>query len=90
MAAEPDLPRMTFVSAADWERWLADHHADSRGVWLQLAKKGSGIASVTYADALDVALCFGWIDGRGQAGRPLVAPPLHSACTTRPLVEDQP
>ena len=59
-------PTIAFARPADWEAWLAEHHADSTGVLLKLAKKGSGIASVTYAEALDVALCFGWIDARKQ------------------------
>ncbi len=53
-----------FASPGQWEAWLAEHWETSRGLWLQLAKKGSGIASVTYAEALDVALCFGWIDSQ--------------------------
>jgi uncharacterized protein YdeI (YjbR/CyaY-like superfamily) len=50
--------------AAEWEAWLADHHTLEAGVWLKLAKKGSGLASVTNDEALDVALCYGWIDGQ--------------------------
>jgi uncharacterized protein YdeI (YjbR/CyaY-like superfamily) len=42
--------------------WLEAHHGDADGVWLKIAKKRSGIASVSHAEALDVALCFGWID----------------------------
>jgi uncharacterized protein YdeI (YjbR/CyaY-like superfamily) len=49
---------------AAWERWLADHHRLQAGVWLKLAKKGSGLASVTNSEALDVALCYGWINGQ--------------------------
>jgi len=49
---------------AEWERWLADHHRLEAGVWLKIAKKGSGLASVTNAEALDVALCYGWINGQ--------------------------
>jgi uncharacterized protein YdeI (YjbR/CyaY-like superfamily) len=49
---------------AAWERWLADHHRQQAGVWLQLAQKGSGLASVTNSEALDVALCYGWINGQ--------------------------
>jgi uncharacterized protein YdeI (YjbR/CyaY-like superfamily) len=59
-----DLPVLPFASAAVWERWLEREHARAPGVWLQIAKKDSGIATVTYAEALDVALCFGWIDGQ--------------------------
>lgn len=49
--------------AAAWEAWLAEHHERSTGVWLRLAKKGSGVPSVTANEALDVVLCYGWIDG---------------------------
>lgn len=59
-----DLPVLPFASAAAWERWLEREHARAPGVWLQIAKKDTGIATVTYAEALDVALCFGWIDGQ--------------------------
>jgi uncharacterized protein YdeI (YjbR/CyaY-like superfamily) len=48
-------------------QWLAKHHASSAGVWLQIAKKDSGLASVTYAEALEAALCQGWIDGQKNA-----------------------
>ena len=61
--AATDLPIEHFVDAAAWERWL-ERHATSEGVWLRIAKKDSGIASVSYAEALDVALCHGWIDGQ--------------------------
>lgn len=54
----------TFRSAAAWEAWLAKQHAKSDGLWLQLAKKDSGLASATYPQAVEVALCYGWIDGQ--------------------------
>jgi uncharacterized protein YdeI (YjbR/CyaY-like superfamily) len=47
-----------------WESWLADHHEQSTGIWLLIAKKGSDKASVSISDALDVALCYGWIDSQ--------------------------
>jgi uncharacterized protein YdeI (YjbR/CyaY-like superfamily) len=59
-----DLPVKAFKTAAAWEKWLAANHAKSAGVWMQIAKKTSGIASVYYPEALDVALCWGWIDGQ--------------------------
>ncbi|WP_299342115.1 YdeI/OmpD-associated family protein [uncultured Pseudoxanthomonas sp.] len=62
--AAPDLPTEHFADAAAWERWLEGYAASSAGVWLKIAKKGTGIPSVTYAEALDVALCHGWIDGQ--------------------------
>ena len=52
---------------AAWRRWLERHHAKSSGVWLLLAKKGSGLASVTYEEAVEEALCFGWIDAKANA-----------------------
>ena len=57
------FPTRTFASARAWERWLEANH-DADGVWIKMAKKGSGIASVTHAEALEAALCFGWIDGQ--------------------------
>jgi uncharacterized protein YdeI (YjbR/CyaY-like superfamily) len=62
-----DDPTLAFASAGDWEAWLEERHASAGGVWMKIAKKGSGIASVTYAEALDVALCFGWIDGQKRS-----------------------
>jgi len=58
------LPVVSFKSAKAWESWLAAHHASSTGIWLRIAKKDSGLASVSYAEALDVSLCYGWIDGQ--------------------------
>lgn len=58
-----DLPVLQFASPRQWEEWLDAHHAEPRGVWLKIAKKGTGIASVSHAEALDGALCYGWIDG---------------------------
>jgi uncharacterized protein YdeI (YjbR/CyaY-like superfamily) len=60
----PDLPVIPFSSPLEWEQWLKQNHSVSKGIWLQMYKKGSGIASVYYAEALDVALCYGWIDGQ--------------------------
>ncbi len=64
MSPTDDLPVLPFASAVEWEAWLEAHHAVAPGVWLKIAKKASGIPTVTYADALEVALCFGWIDGQ--------------------------
>lgn len=58
------LPIHPFASKSKWAAWLAKQHNQSAGVWLKLAKKYSGIPSVTYEEALDVALCYGWIDGQ--------------------------
>jgi uncharacterized protein YdeI (YjbR/CyaY-like superfamily) len=61
------LPRIPFASAGAWEQWLEDSHAASQGVWIKMAKKHAGIDSVRYPQVLEIALCFGWIDGRRQA-----------------------
>jgi uncharacterized protein YdeI (YjbR/CyaY-like superfamily) len=59
-----ELPIKPFTSKTKWAEWLAQQHDKSAGVWLKLAKKDSGISSVTYEEALDVALSYGWIDGQ--------------------------
>jgi uncharacterized protein YdeI (YjbR/CyaY-like superfamily) len=61
----PDsLPTRRFASGHDWAAWLERNHDRSPGLWLQLAKKGANVPSVSYPEALDVALCYGWIDGQ--------------------------
>jgi uncharacterized protein YdeI (YjbR/CyaY-like superfamily) len=65
IAAE-DLPTMFFKSPAAWESWLASNHDHSRGLWVKIAKRNAAAASVTYSQALEVALLFGWIDGQKQ------------------------
>ncbi|HEV2374697.1 MAG TPA: YdeI/OmpD-associated family protein [Streptosporangiaceae bacterium] len=62
-----DRLAVSFASAADFEEWLGREHSQSDGIWLKIAKKDSGVPSVSYAEALDVALCFGWIDGQKAA-----------------------
>jgi uncharacterized protein YdeI (YjbR/CyaY-like superfamily) len=62
-----ELPVRLFKNDTAWETWLAAHHARSAGMWLRIARAGSKIKSVTYAEALDVALCYGWIDGQKKA-----------------------
>lgn len=63
-----DLPELLVADAGEWRRWLRTHHADSPGVWLVLARKGTdGPTAISYDEALDEAICFGWIDG--QLGR---------------------
>jgi len=49
-----------------WETWLEEHHGTSDGLWLKLAKKGSGLETVSLAEALEVALCYGWIDSQAD------------------------
>jgi uncharacterized protein YdeI (YjbR/CyaY-like superfamily) len=62
-----EIEQLHCATAADWESWLEEHHKSSPGVWLQLIKKGSQQSAPTYEEALQVALCFGWIDGQGKA-----------------------
>jgi uncharacterized protein YdeI (YjbR/CyaY-like superfamily) len=57
----------TCADAKAWEAWLDEHHGGRDGVWIKIAKKGSGIASVTAAEGTEVALCFGWIDGHRKS-----------------------
>ena len=59
-----DYPTLPVESKKKWTDWLSKQHDKSTGVWLKLAKKDSGVPSVTYEEALDVALCYGWIDGQ--------------------------
>lgn len=62
-AAKPELAVKPFRSAREWESWLERNHDKAPGLWVKLAKKGSGIPTVTYEEAVEVALCYGWIDG---------------------------
>jgi len=64
MPKPTELPTLPFESKKKWADWLAKQHDKSAGVWLKLAKKATGLPTVTYAEALDVALCYGWIDGQ--------------------------
>jgi uncharacterized protein YdeI (YjbR/CyaY-like superfamily) len=64
MAIPKELPILPFASALLLEQWLFKHHAQFDGVWIKMAKKASGVASVTHDEALEVALCYGWIDGQ--------------------------
>ena len=59
---KPELPVIPFASAEAWEAWLEDNHATSDGLWLKLARKDSGIESVSFAEAL----CYGWIDSQAN------------------------
>jgi uncharacterized protein YdeI (YjbR/CyaY-like superfamily) len=62
-----ELAILRCATETDWERWLAEQPADSPGVWLQIAKKGCQPPTVTYPQALETAICFGWIDGQKRA-----------------------
>jgi len=57
-------PVRIFRSQEDWNQWLEKNHRTSSGLWLKLAKRGSGLPSLTYGEALETALCYGWIDGQ--------------------------
>jgi uncharacterized protein YdeI (YjbR/CyaY-like superfamily) len=59
-----DLAVIAFPSLRAWEDWLAAHHEDSPGLWLKIAKKGADTTTVSYAEAIEGALCYGWIDGQ--------------------------
>src|SRR6476659_5250750 len=61
-----ELPVVSFASSAEWRTWLTANHAQSKGVWLRFFKKDSGEKTVTYAEALEEALCYGWIDGQAN------------------------
>src|SRR3954470_5551498 len=67
MGSQQKLPMLQAASQQEWEAWLAVHHATTAGLWLKIAKKNSGIESVSYDEALESALCYGWIDGQKAA-----------------------
>lgn len=64
MSKLTELPTLPFESKKKFADWLAKNHDKSAGLWLKISKKAAGISTVTYAEALDVALCYGWIDGQ--------------------------
>ena len=59
-----DLPILSFATQEEFESWQMLNHTDMKGIWVRFYKKNSGIKSIVYAEALDVALCYGWIDGQ--------------------------
>jgi uncharacterized protein YdeI (YjbR/CyaY-like superfamily) len=68
VATKPsDYPILLFANRAAFRKWLSAHHDSHKGVWLRIAKAASPLKSVNYAEALDVALCFGWIDGQKKS-----------------------
>ena len=67
MNNKPDYPIIPLESQEQWEQWLASNHASSDGVWLQFFKKDSGKKTITYAEAVEEALCYGWIDGQSKS-----------------------
>lgn len=64
MESNEGLPVVQIASQGDWEEWLAVNHASSTGLWLRIAKQAAGVATVSYAEALESAICYGWIDGQ--------------------------
>ena len=68
METRPTVPIIDALTRADWRQWLADNHAREKYVWLKLYKKASPTPSVTYSEAVDEALCFGWIDSMARKG----------------------
>ena len=68
MGGMQDIPIVSFAAPDAWREWLDANHAASGAVWLRIAKKDAPTSSVSYAEALDVALCYGWIDGKKIKG----------------------
>lgn len=66
-AVKLGLPILTFTSSEDFTSWLAKHHKVSQGIWMRLFKTKSRVPTISYAEALDIALCYGWIDGQKKA-----------------------
>jgi uncharacterized protein YdeI (YjbR/CyaY-like superfamily) len=66
MPPKSDLPIVELRSQAAWSNWLERNHDSIEGVWLKFAKKGTGVETVTYAEAVEEALCYGWIDGQAS------------------------
>jgi len=67
MPNKTEIPIIGFASDKEWELWLVKNHASSNGLWLKIFKKDSGNKTVSYAEALDAALCYGWIDGQKKS-----------------------
>jgi len=64
MPEKQGLPVLVFADPTEWEDWLAEHHDTDKGVWVTFAKKGADATTVTYPEAVEIALCHGWIDGQ--------------------------
>jgi uncharacterized protein YdeI (YjbR/CyaY-like superfamily) len=62
-----DQELIVFATDKDWEHWLSLHHMQAEGIWMKVAKKGAKAETVAISDALDIALCYGWIDGQRRA-----------------------
>ena len=66
MKVPDEKPVLSFKTQRSWESWLRKNSGTATGVWVRFAKKASGIRSVSYAEAVDIALCYGWIDGQAK------------------------
>ena len=66
MTTEAELSVASFESRGAWEAWLNEHHSTTDGVWMRLAKKGSDAVTISLSTAVEVALCYGWIDGKAR------------------------
>jgi uncharacterized protein YdeI (YjbR/CyaY-like superfamily) len=63
----PNMQIISFETSSGWEAWLENNHASAPGVWLRIFKKDSGQPADSYVEALDGALCYGWIDGQKKS-----------------------
>ncbi len=63
----PSLPKLRFADQAGWFAWLREHHETAPGVWLEFARQSAGVSLLTHAEALEAALCYGWIDGQTKS-----------------------
>ncbi len=68
MPSPDDLPILAFATAPELREWLVEHHATSPGIWVQIAKAGTGVPSVTFHELLDEGLCFGWSESMRRRG----------------------
>jgi uncharacterized protein YdeI (YjbR/CyaY-like superfamily) len=79
-----------FQSASQWDNWLAKNCSKSHGIWIRFFKKTSDVSSINTSDALDVALCYGWITGQAKPyDEKVVAGEIRSSETEEHLVKDQ-
>lgn len=67
MEKTSDQEPILFESEKEWREWLSRHYTQTEGVWMKVAKKSAGVKSITIGDALDTALCYGWIDGQRRS-----------------------